>query len=139
MGGGMSHYRACQAADVFAAVAPAAFDLLKENVDKCKPPRPISVVSFRGSADPIVPYAGGPSAVVSGMPITFLGAEGTFQHWAMTNGCSGEASAPDANNCKTYSGCSGGVDVVLCTKQGGSHEPGNAKIAWPILKKHTLH
>jgi polyhydroxybutyrate depolymerase len=139
MGGGMAHYLACQAADVFAAVAPAAFDLLKENVDKCKPPRPISVVSFRGSSDPIVPYAGGASAVVSGMPITFLGAEGTFQSWAKTNGCPGAASAPDANNCKAYSGCNGGVDVVLCTKQGGSHEAGNAKIAWPILKKHTLH
>ena len=27
MGGGMAHYLACHAADVFAAVAPASFDL----------------------------------------------------------------------------------------------------------------
>jgi polyhydroxybutyrate depolymerase len=89
MGGGMSHYIACHAADVFAAVAPAAFDLLEENVGDCKPPRPISVISFRGSSDPIVPYAGGPSSVVAGMPVTFLGAVGTFQKWAELNQCTG--------------------------------------------------
>ena len=40
MGGGMAHYLACHAADVFAAVAPSAFDLLQENVGDCLPPRP---------------------------------------------------------------------------------------------------
>jgi polyhydroxybutyrate depolymerase len=138
MGGGMSHYLACHAADVFAAVAPAAFDLLEENMEACDPPRPISVVSFRGTSDPVVPYDGGYSSVVTGMPITFLGANATFEKWAAINQCSGAASAADANNCKSYSGCQGDVDVVLCTKQGGSHEAGNASIAWPILKQHTL-
>jgi len=138
MGGGMSHYLACHASDVFAAVAPAAFDLLKENVDDCKPARPVSVVSFRSTSDPIVPYAGGASSVVSGMPITFLGAKATFAKWAELNQCTGAASAEDAQGCASYSSCKDGVDVVLCTKQGGSHEAGNAKVAWPILKKHTL-
>lgn len=138
MGGGMSHYLACHAADVFAAVAPAAFDLLEENVADCQPSRPISVVSFRGTGDPVVPYAGGYSAVVSGMPITFLGAQTTFEKWADLNQCTGTASAEDAKGCKSYGSCQGGVDVVLCTKQNGGHEPGNASVAWPILKKHTL-
>lgn len=138
MGGGMSHYLACHASDVFAAVAPAAFDLLKENVDDCKPVRPLSVISFRSTSDPIVPYAGGASSVVSGMPITFLGAKATFAKWAEINQCTGAASAEDAQGCASYSSCKDGVDVVLCTKQGGSHEAGNAKVAWPILKKHTL-
>ena len=48
MGGGMSHYLACHAADVFAAFAPAAFDLLEENLGDCAPPRPVTVISFRG-------------------------------------------------------------------------------------------
>jgi polyhydroxybutyrate depolymerase len=138
MGGGLSHYLACHAADVFAAVAPAAFDLLEENVNDCKPQRPISVISFRSTSDPIVPYNGGYSPVVTGMPITFLGAKGTFQKWSELNQCSGSASAEDSNGCASYSGCQDGVDVVLCTKQGGTHEPGNAKVAWPLLKKHTL-
>jgi len=138
MGGGMSHYLACHAADVFAAVAPAAFDLAKENVDDCKPARPISVISFRSTGDPVVPYAGGYSSLVSGMPITFLGAKATFAKWAELNQCSGSAAAEDSNGCASYSGCQGGVDVVLCTKQGGTHEAGNAKVGWPLLKKHVL-
>ena len=138
MGGGMSHYVACHASDVFAAVAPAAFDLLKENVDDCKPTRPLSVVSFRSTGDPVVAYSGGASSVVTGMPITFLGAKATFEKWGELNKCSGAASAEDAQGCARYSSCQDGVDVVLCTKQGGGHDYGNASIAWPILKKHTL-
>jgi len=51
-GGGMAYYLACRAADLFAAVAPAAFDLLQENVGDCAPAAPITVVSFRGTAIP---------------------------------------------------------------------------------------
>ena len=35
------------------------------------------MISFRGTADTLVPYAGGSSSVVPGMPVTFLGAEGS--------------------------------------------------------------
>jgi polyhydroxybutyrate depolymerase len=138
MGGGMSHYVACHAADVFAAVAPAAFDLLKENQDTCTPPRPITVVSFRSTGDSVVSYNGGYSSVVAGMPITFLGAKGTFQKWAAIDQCTDSPSAEDSSGCSTYSSCKGGVQVTLCTKQGGTHEPGNAKVGWPLLKKYTL-
>jgi polyhydroxybutyrate depolymerase len=138
MGGGMAYYVACHAADVFAAVAPAAFDLMEENVDGCQPPRPITVISFRGTADTIVPYPGGPSAVVAGMPVTFLGAQGTFAAWAAIDHCTGAPSAPDGNGCSTYGACQGGVEVVLCTKQGGGPDFGNAGIAWPLLKRHPL-
>jgi polyhydroxybutyrate depolymerase len=136
-GGGMAHYLACRAADVFAAVAPAAFDLLAENVDDCLPQRPITEVSFRGTADPRVPYDGGPSSLVPGMPITFLGAEGTFSKWAQLDDCSGSPSAADANGCSRYSSCRAGVEVVLCTKQGGGDDPGDPAVAWPVLMRHA--
>jgi polyhydroxybutyrate depolymerase len=138
MGGGMSHYVACHAADVFAAVAPAAFDLLKENQDGCKPTRPITVISFRSTGDSVVAYDGGYSNVVSGMPITFLGAKGTFSKWAEINQCTGSPSAEDSSGCSTYSSCGAGVQVTLCTKKGGSHEAGNASVGWPLLKKYTM-
>ena len=137
-GGGMVYDLACQTADVFAAVAPAAFDLLQEDVDDCVPSRPISEISFRGTTDPRVPYAGGPSSLVPGMPITFLGARATLQRWADINHCTGAASAEDSNGCSSYSSCDAGVEVTLCTKQGGRDEPGNADIAWPVLRRHTL-
>jgi polyhydroxybutyrate depolymerase len=137
MGGGMTNYVACNAADVFAAFAPAAFDLLQENVGDCKPGRPIAVVSFRGTGDTMVPYAGGLSNLVR--PITFLGAVNTMKKWAEFSGCTGSA-ADLGNNCQGYaaSQCKDGVEVVLCTKQGGGHEAANATLTWPVLKRHAL-
>jgi len=137
-GGGMVYDLACHSADLFAAVAPAAFDLLQENVDECVPSRPISEISFRGTDDPRVPYAGGASSLVPGMPITFLGAKATFQRWAALNHCTGPASPENSNGCSSYSGCDAGVEVTLCTKQGGRDEPGSPSVAWPVLKRHTL-
>lgn len=138
MGGGMAHYLGCHAADLFAGVAPSAFDLLQENAGDCQPARPLTVISFRGSADTLVPYAGGSSSVVPGMPLTFLGAQATFQKWAQLDGCTGSPSAQDANGCATYASCTGGVQVTLCTKDGGGQEQGNAAVAWPLLSRHPL-
>ena len=138
MGGGMTHFSACHLTDIFAAASPAAFDLTQQNETYCQPSRPITMVDFRSTGDPVVPYAGGHSALVTGMAIDFLGAVGTFQKWAALDQCTGSPSAADANGCSTYSTCAGGVQVTLCTKQGGGHDYGNATVAWPILKKYTL-
>ena len=138
MGGGMVHYLACHAADVFAAVAPSAFDLLQENAGGCQPARPITVISFRGNADPLIPYDGGPSAVVPGMPVNFLGAQATFQKWAEIDQCTGSPSAPDGNGCSTSSSCAGGVEVALCARQGVGQDATNAAVAWAALKRHPL-
>jgi polyhydroxybutyrate depolymerase len=138
MGGGMAYYLACHAADVFAAIAPAAWDLLQENVGDCQPTRPITVISFRSTGDTLVLYTGGASSVVPGMPITFLGAQATFQKWAQIDQCTGSPSAEDANGCSTYAKCQSGVAVVLCTKQGGNQDPGKPSIAWPLLTQHPL-
>lgn len=137
-GGGIAHYLACHAADVFAAVAPAAFDLLAENVDDCDPPRPVTVIAFRGTADARVPYEGGPSSLVPGMPLTFLGARESFDTWATINGCVGPAAPADQNGCAAYSGCADGAEVILCTAQGGREAPGDPDIAWPVLERHRL-
>jgi polyhydroxybutyrate depolymerase len=136
-GGGLVHQLACERSTTFAAVSPAAFDLVEETVETCTPEEPITVVAFRGTADAKVPYEGGSSALVPNMSVTFLGAQGSFERWAAINGCTSEASPPDVNGCSFYTGCEGATEVVLCTKQDGSGEPGNAPVAWPILKRHT--
>lgn len=138
MGGGMAHYLACHAADVFAAVAPAGFDLLEEQLPDCQPARPITVISFRGTNDNLVPYGGGPSNLVQGMSVNFLGAKKTFQTWAQLDECTDSASAEDPNTgCSSYTNCQGGVEVILCTKANGGNEQGNASVAWPIIKLHN--
>jgi polyhydroxybutyrate depolymerase len=138
LGGGFTHTLGCQAADLFAAIAPAAADLVKETVDQCKPARPITVITFRGSADGSVKYAGGAISNDPSKPLTGLGAKASFDKWAQIDGCTGTASAEDKNGCASYTTCSAGAEVILCTKQGGGHEAGNASVGWPVLKRHTL-
>jgi polyhydroxybutyrate depolymerase len=141
MGGGMSHYLACHAADVFAAVVPQSFDLLKENEDGCTPVRPIPELSFRGTADNVALYAGGYSSVVTGMPITFLGAQACWEKWASIDGCTDTPAYPQVNGstweCSYYKQCEGNVQVGVCINNGG-HEYGDGNIGWTFLKQFTL-
>jgi polyhydroxybutyrate depolymerase len=133
-GGGMSFKLGCDAADLFAAIAPAAFDLLEEM--DCKPSRPLSVFIFRGTDDPIVPYAGGastPPTLYTLPEIHFLGASKTFARWAELDGCT-DSPADSGPGCKSYSACRAGVKVTLCTTQGGGHDPIVVDTAWPMLK-----
>jgi polyhydroxybutyrate depolymerase len=138
LGGGMAHVIACKAADVFAAAAPAAADLVQEGLADCKPSRPITVITFRGTADTSVHYEGGSVSPNASMPLTGLGAKASFQKWAEIDHCTGSPTAEDRNGCASYTSCQDGVEVVLCTKQGGGHEPGNASVGWPVLKRHSL-
>ena len=135
MGGGMSNHVACMMSDVFAAVAPAAMDLNKTNSAACKMSRPISVINFRGTNDPVCRYQGGDSGFNDGL--NFLGAEGTFKFWAEKNECQGSPTK-NSNGCDEYSNCKDGTKVVLCTKQNGGHDYGDANIGWPFLKQFTL-
>ena len=137
MGGGMTHYLGCEAADVFAAIAPGAFDLLKENT--CAPARPITVIAFRSMSDNIVPYEG---AVKQSAPNgfmgmhTFLGAVGTDAKWAELNGCTGEP-VDEGGGCKTHKMCKDGVTVTLCTVGGGHTWPDAVK-SWETISKFSL-
>ena len=137
-GGGMAYMLACRAADMFAAVAPAAFDMIAETA--CEPSRPVSVFAARGTRDSIVPFEGGKSTPPTRYrldPITFLGAEGSFEKWADINHCSG-TPANLGNNCKGYSNCDGDTEAVLCTATGGTHKAWEAEASWNFLKNHTL-
>jgi polyhydroxybutyrate depolymerase len=145
MGGGISQYLACHAADVFAAVAPNAFDLLEENVATCTPSAAITQIAFRGTADTTVPYAGGASRPPNGLDTTihFLGAVPTFRKWADLDGCRGTPEKGKYHPyCDTYAQCTGGAEVTLCTIPNGGHttSDGNIDIAgvgWAMLKRHA--
>lgn len=134
MGGGMSQFLACNAGDLIAAVAPAAFDLLIPEEEPCDPVRPISVIAFRGTEDTVVPYAGGKGP--SGR-VTFLGAQANFERWSELDGCSGTATT-DENGCTVQEECGAGVQVALCVKQGGGHAHGDAEVGWKFMQRYTL-
>jgi polyhydroxybutyrate depolymerase len=136
-GGGMAYALACHAAELFAAVSSSSFDLVQEDVGDCLPSPAVTVVSFRGTGETKVPYGGGLSTLVAGMPITFLGAEATFKKWAELDGCASSPSGANSDGCSAYATCQDDAEVVLCTKQGGGEEFGDASIAWSVLRRHT--
>ena len=140
IGGGLAYHLACNAADVFAAVAVSGFDLLEEIEQPCHPARPVTVMSFRGTADTVVPYEGGAVQAPNDPSVTIhlLGAEGTFQRWAELNQCTDAPTAPDSNGCSTYSQCADGVEVTLCTAEGEGLAFGSAELAWATLQRFTL-
>ena len=114
-GGHMAHRLACEAADVFAAAASVTGVL--SLAGPCSPSRPISMVQFHGTDDNIVAYDGFPAVPAM------------MDAWAARNGCS---AVPETTfdqgdmHCETWPGCDAGVEVSLCTIDGGGHcWPGN--------------
>jgi len=93
-------------------------------------------ITYRGTADPLVPYDGGASTPPNNSSITvhFLGAVGTFQKFAQFDGCTGMPTASDCNGCQSYTQCTAGTEVTLCTVQGGGHAP----VEWAMLKSHPM-
>jgi polyhydroxybutyrate depolymerase len=106
----MSYRLACEAADVFAAVAPGAGGVV---VESCKPSRPISVLAIHGDADPIVNYG---RSYTHGLDTLAAG----NQCSTMTAAASDPPSTDEAS-CITYTGCPGGIEVSGCTIASGGH------------------
>jgi polyhydroxybutyrate depolymerase len=146
-GGFMSHRLACEAADLFAAVAPVAG---KMGLANCQPSRPISVMHFHGTADMTVSYDT-PNLSGEGVDVPEM-----MKRWGDRNGCT---KGPDTTfqmgnvTCKTWSQCGGGVLVTLCTAEGDGHCwpgmafcPGGTSTAdisasrdgWAFLKQFVL-
>lgn len=134
MGGGMTHYLACHAADVIAAFAPEAFDLLQENVQQCNPSRPVPLLSQRAQNDFLVTYGGGEDCL-TGVCINFLGAVETNNVWKQKNGCNNQSTQQGL--CSISTQCNDGVEVGLCTTNS-SHSPEDANTGWEFMSRYTL-
>ena len=113
-GAGLAHRLACEAADVFAAIAAASADLV---TDPCTPARPISELSVRGLRDTLVAYEGGNTGSTGWYS---PGAKMTLQLWKEINRCTSQVDT-SREHCETYSGCAGGVEVTLCSLPSTGH------------------
>jgi len=131
-GGFMSQRLACDAADVFAAVAPDAATLSVGLEPGCHPSRPVPIVYFQGTSDPLVPYNGGTiHGPGGGSRGETMSAADSIARWAALDGCSGSPSSSDvraaggdddlAVRLTAYSSCAGGAAVELYTIVGGGH------------------
>jgi polyhydroxybutyrate depolymerase len=119
-GGFMANRLGCQRADLFAAIAPVA-GTLGTNYP-CRPSQPVSVLEVHGTADPVVPYHGGPMTGRGG-PSTIVGVVQMVDGWRRVDGCQGPPSdqASGAVFRSTTAGCAGGTAVELVRIDGAGH------------------
>ena len=115
-GARMASQLGCDASSVFAAVAPVSGLRLPT---PCPSIRPVPVISFHGTADPVDPYNGNGQAYWTySVPVA-------AQRWAAHNQCSATpaVSRPDPGVTLTsYPNCAAGSAVELYTIAGEGHE-----------------
>ncbi len=126
--GGMMSYRlACEAADLFRAVAAVAGT---DGSPSCQPVRPVSVLHIHARDDDRVLFNGG-SGVSSATHADFVSVPDTLDRWARLNRCTGPTvpvlQRPGVR-CEVRSGCATGAEVRLCVTETGGH-------AWPGGRK----
>ncbi len=123
IGGGMSFLLACRLSERINAIGSVAGAYLLPWTG-CQPTRPVPLIAFHGTSDPIVPYTGGRSSAFN---YPFPVVPDWMLAYARRNGCddhpvdlpaAGEASGV------LYRHCDQNADVIFYTIQGGGH-------AWP--------
>jgi polyhydroxybutyrate depolymerase len=122
-GGGMSFVLSCQLAERIAAIGSVAGAYLYP-WNNCQPARPVPAVLFHGTADPIVPYQGGPSV---SFHLPFPSIPEWVEAQARRHGCTSAPLALPARGDVTgvqYSDCATGAELIFYTIAGGGH-------AWP--------
>jgi len=138
-GGMMTQRLACESPQRFAAFASVIANIPVSLQAVCKPKQAVALMMINGSADPLMPPAGG--EIKKGRWIgaggTVISTQQTAQFWSDTNQCKGSRSVsklPDKDPAdgtrieKTeYTGCRQGGEVVLYTVEGGGH-------TWPGSK-----
>lgn len=126
-GGMMAYQLACNAGDLFAAVAFAEGD--NETNTPCNPSRPVPLAAFESLGDPVV------------LP---LSAQASAEAWAEKMDCADAGAAANVTegpfSCAQWSSCNGGSMVWYCTEPGGTHLPpaGSAPVIWSFLSQFSL-
>ncbi len=115
-GASLSHRLACEAADLFKAIAPVSFGF-NAGPDDCRPVKPIGVIGFHGTNDNVAQYDGSSLG---------LSAEESNAVWANINSCTEgplvTSIGINGSFCETYSGCDDRVKVTMCTIIEGVHD-----------------
>lgn len=136
-GGFMSFRLACEAADLFAAVAPVTATMPADLGPRCAPSAPVAVLVINGTADPLVPYAGGHVRAMFGLRGEIWSTDRTIAFWARHNGCAAppvvralaDRDTGDGSHViETDHGRCAAARVRLLRVEGGGHTwPGGAQ------------
>ncbi|HZO27104.1 MAG TPA: PHB depolymerase family esterase [Chloroflexota bacterium] len=124
--GGMMSYRlAGEASDLFPAVGIVAGSVGVRGpgggmMTILKPERPVSIIHFHGTDDPLVRYDGGSQRG----PVGFLSVAESIGFWVEVDGCDPTPTTETVGTARreTYGGGRDGSEVTLWTIDGGGHE-----------------
>jgi polyhydroxybutyrate depolymerase len=121
-GGGMSFMLSCYLSDRIAAIGTVAGAFLLP-WDDCDPTRPVPLIAFHGTADPVVSFAGGRSR---SFDISFPNIPEWAAQAAAHNGCTDVHKLPQAGEVSglRYTDCFAGAEVVFYQVENGGH-------SWP--------
>ena len=129
--GGMMSYRlACEASDLFKAIAAVAGT---DNTINCSPKNAVSILHIHALDDDHVFFKGGlgPKAISNKAETSFNSVDATISKWIKLNQCSKQASkvlSVKGAYCDLYSKCLSHSSVKLCVTEKGGH-------SWPGGKK----
>lgn len=128
-GGGMAFVLSCTMSDRIAAVGMVSAGL-DPGWSWCADHRPVPVIAFHGTADPICLYNGGWSKLAGGVVPSV---PGFMADWSRRNQCrpnpTESVAAADVTRLE-YTGCADDADVVLYTLKGEGHQwPGGRRVA----------
>lgn len=127
-GGMMCHRLGIQMPETFAAIAAVAGGMPEEITPPSTIAKPISVIGIYGTADPIIPWEGGPVGRGAGGRV--LGARATTDLWAHLLDCPAEGTTENLPPLEddgtrvwreTYARSDGRARVVLYGVEGGGH------------------
>jgi len=128
-GAAFSQRLACERANTFAAVVAVAGSNQFSTGAPCNPVQPVAILQIHGTEDPCWSYTTSDSKCI-GSGGNKLGAVPSVTGWVDTLSCptsSVEMELPDtvddgtSTTKTTWSGCNGGVEVILMTINGGGH------------------
>jgi polyhydroxybutyrate depolymerase len=123
---------ACERADIVSAIAPVAGTL--GTAFPCSPSRPVSVLQVHGTADPVVPFTGGPM-IGRGGASDIVAAPAMAQRWRDLDGCPDppvEDVPAGSVHRFTAARCAGGTDVVFVQVDGGGHTWPAGRFSLPV-------
>ena len=118
-GGFMAYRLACEASDMFAAVASVT-GVLGLDPSECQPERAVPLFVSHGTADAVVPYEGGDTVGAA----MFASAASGVAHFADLHGCASppeQSFSGEVTTCQRYADCESGGEVIFCSHEGGGH------------------
>ncbi len=137
--GGMMTFRMlCEASELFAGAATVIANMPTRIGERCAPRKPVPVIMFNGTADPLVPYDGGGVGFLGGRGSVWA-AEETAEFMADVNACEAVRAMPLPIGSRVqvtrleWTLCRTGSSVTLYRMDGAGHQVPGQRSFLPLF------